>query len=57
MNNNVITWTRTQNNNSILIHINSKMIIIQILKEILNYIKNRIISIIFNSRIRNKEIR
>ena len=57
MNNNVITWTRTQNNNLILIHINSPMIIIQILKEILNYIKNRIISIIFNSRIRNKEIR
>lgn len=32
------------------------MIIIQILKEIPNYIKNRIISITFNNRILNKEI-
>ena len=50
------TRTRASNSNSILIHIDSKTIIILITKEILNYIKNRITSIIVNNRIRNKEI-
>jgi hypothetical protein len=50
------TRTRASNSNLILIHIDSKMIIILITKEILNYIKNRITSIIVNNRIRNKEI-
>ena len=50
------TKTMSAKSNSIKIIRNIQMIIIPITKEILNYIKNRIISINNNNRIRNKEI-
>ena len=55
---NIYKTTRTMaaKSNSIKIIRNIQMIIIPITKEILNYIKNRIILINNNNRIRNKEI-
>ena len=50
------TKTMAAKSNSIKIIRNIQMIIIPITKEILNYIKNRIILINNNNRIRNKEI-